>query len=114
MAARSMSSRRWTAAHAGRPGPYAQDVQDLAVADALRGIEGSPTLSRQVVEGDAATVLLAMARTADYLVVGAGRGDLRREHPARIRDRAMRSSRRMPGPGRSATDPAQPRGRKTP
>jgi nucleotide-binding universal stress UspA family protein len=53
---------------------YAQDVQDLAVAGALRGVEGSPTLSRQVVEGDAATVLLAMARTADYLVVGAGRG----------------------------------------
>ena|SRR6478752_6747805 len=53
---------------------YAQDVQDLAVAGALRGLEGSPTLSRQVVEGDAATVLLAMARTADYLVVGAGRG----------------------------------------
>jgi nucleotide-binding universal stress UspA family protein len=53
---------------------YAQDVQDLAVAGALRGLEGSPTISRQVVEGDAATVLLSMARTADYLVVGAGRG----------------------------------------
>jgi nucleotide-binding universal stress UspA family protein len=53
---------------------YAQDVQDLAVAGALRGLDGSPTLSRQVVEGDAATVLLAIARTADYLVVGAGRG----------------------------------------
>ena len=54
---------------------YAQDIQDLAVAGALRGLEGSPTLSRQVVEGDPATVLLSMARTADYLVVGAGRGE---------------------------------------
>ncbi len=53
---------------------YAQDVQDLAVAEALRGFEGSPTVSRLVIEGDAATVLLAMARTADYLVIGAGRG----------------------------------------
>jgi nucleotide-binding universal stress UspA family protein len=53
---------------------YAQDVQDLAVAAALRGFDGSPTLSRQVVEGDPATVLLSRARTADYLVVGAGRG----------------------------------------
>ena len=53
---------------------YAQDVQDLAVAGALRGVEGSPTLSRQVVEGDPASVLLSMSRTADYLVLGAGRG----------------------------------------
>jgi nucleotide-binding universal stress UspA family protein len=52
----------------------AQDLQDAAVAAVLRGMEGSPTISRQVVEGDAATVLLSMARTADYLVVGAGRG----------------------------------------
>lgn len=52
----------------------AQDLQDLAVAGALRAIGAAPTLSRQVVEGDAATVLLALARTADYLVVGAGRG----------------------------------------
>lgn len=50
----------------------AQDVQDIAVADALRGMRGSPTLSRQVVEGDPAVVLLMVARTADYLVVGAG------------------------------------------
>lgn len=51
----------------------AQGVQDAAVAGALREMPASPTLSRQVVEGDAATVLLALARTADYLVVGAGR-----------------------------------------
>jgi nucleotide-binding universal stress UspA family protein len=56
---------------------YAQDIQDLAVAGALRGLDGSPTLSRQVVEGDPATVLLSMARTADYLVVGAGRGEFK-------------------------------------
>jgi nucleotide-binding universal stress UspA family protein len=53
---------------------YAQDVQDLAVAGALRGVDTSPTLSRQVVEGDPATVLLSMSRAAAYLVVGAGRG----------------------------------------
>lgn len=53
---------------------HAQGVQDTAVADALRGLTGSPTLSRQVVEGDPATVLLMVARTADYLVLGSGRG----------------------------------------
>jgi nucleotide-binding universal stress UspA family protein len=52
---------------------HAQVVQDTAVADVLRGLGASPTLSRQVLEGDAATVLLRLAGTADYLVVGAGR-----------------------------------------
>jgi nucleotide-binding universal stress UspA family protein len=52
---------------------HAQIVQDTAVADVLRGLGASPTLSRQVVEGDPATVLLRLAGTADYLVVGAGR-----------------------------------------
>ena len=110
-AARSTSSR---------PGPHsrsghgtvtqrvdraqAQDVQDLAVAGALRGIDGSPTLSRQVVEGDAATVLLAMARTADYLVVGAGRGIFGGSTRAGIRDRAVRPRRGLSRPGGSATD----------
>jgi nucleotide-binding universal stress UspA family protein len=53
---------------------HAQVVQDGAVAGALRGMAGSPTLSRQVVEGDAASVLLRLARKAAYLVVGAGQG----------------------------------------
>jgi nucleotide-binding universal stress UspA family protein len=60
--------------HAESDRAHAQDVQDLAVADALRGMSCSPTLSRQVVEGDAASVLLTLARRAAYLVVGAGRG----------------------------------------
>lgn len=51
----------------------AQQVQDLAVAAVLNGFGVSPVLSRQVVEGDAGDVLLQMARTADYLVVGTGR-----------------------------------------
>jgi len=52
----------------------AQGVQDGAVAQVLRRMAGYPTLSRQVVEGDPAGVLLAMARSAVYLVLGAGGG----------------------------------------
>lgn len=55
----------------------AQEVQDVAVAAVLRGFDGSPVISRQVVEGEAARVLVTMARTADYLVVGAGQGGSR-------------------------------------
>lgn len=51
----------------------AQQVQDIAVAAVLHGFEASPLLSRLVVEGEAGHVLLQMARTADYLVVGTGR-----------------------------------------
>ncbi len=51
----------------------AQGIQDRAVALALEGMDGSPVLSRQVVEGDPADVLLRVSRAADYLVVGSGR-----------------------------------------
>ncbi len=68
----SSKSREWTRA-------YAQEVQDTAVAAVLRGFEGASMMSRQVVEGEAAQVLLRMARTADYLVVGSGhKGTMRR------------------------------------
>jgi len=53
---------------------YAQEIQDVAVAHVLRRTVGFPRISRHVVEGDPARVLLTMARHAGYLVVGAGRG----------------------------------------
>lgn len=64
--------REWARAHA-------QAVQDAAVAAVLSDFEGSSRMSRQVIEGDAAQVLLRVARDADYLVVGTGRkGPMRR------------------------------------
>lgn len=59
-------SREWARAEAQR-------IQDRAVASALEGMDSSPVLSRQVVEGDPAEVLLRVSRAADYLVVGSGR-----------------------------------------
>jgi nucleotide-binding universal stress UspA family protein len=49
-------------------------VQDCAVASVLTDYDAAPPiLSRQVIEGDPAQVLLRIARNADYLVVGSGR-----------------------------------------
>lgn len=57
----------------------AQDVQDAAVAQVLSRLQILPVLSRRVVQGDAAAVLVRAASGADYLVVGTGRkGTLRR------------------------------------
>jgi nucleotide-binding universal stress UspA family protein len=64
--------REWTRA-------YAQEVQDQAVAAVLSDFDELPVLSRQVVEGDAAQVLVRMTRGAGYLVVGrAHKGPVRR------------------------------------
>jgi nucleotide-binding universal stress UspA family protein len=51
----------------------AQEVQDAALTDVLDDVDTLPILSRQVVEGDAAQVLVRTARGADYLVVGSSR-----------------------------------------
>jgi nucleotide-binding universal stress UspA family protein len=51
----------------------AQHVQDRAVAETIDELDVPPVLSRQVVEGDPAKVLLRIARNADYLVVGSSR-----------------------------------------
>lgn len=51
----------------------AQKMQDAAVAASLEEYDGPSILSRRIVEGDAAQVLLRLARRADYLVVGTGR-----------------------------------------
>lgn len=48
----------------------AQSIQDEAVAQVLRAVPGSPIVSRQVVQGDPAEVLLRAGRGADYLVLG--------------------------------------------
>jgi len=65
-------AREWTRANA-------QDVQDRAVADVISDFDVLPILSRQVVEGDPAQVLLRIARNADYLVVGGSqKGPMRR------------------------------------
>lgn len=58
---------------------HAQSVQDAAVAAVLGELDGPPTMTRQIIEGDPPQVLLRLSRTADYLVVGTGRkGPLRR------------------------------------
>lgn len=65
-------SREWARA-------AAQQIQDDAVATVLREVDGAATMTRQLVEGDAAQVLTQASRAADYLVVGTGRkGALRR------------------------------------
>ncbi len=65
-------AREWARAQA-------QEIQDAAVADVLGDLELLPVLSRQVVEGNAAEVLLRLSRAADYLVVGSGhKGQMRR------------------------------------
>jgi nucleotide-binding universal stress UspA family protein len=51
----------------------AQEVQDVALAEVLEDFDMLPILSRQVVEGDAGQVLLRIAKSADYLVVGSSR-----------------------------------------
>lgn len=57
----------------------AQQIQDDVVASVLSDVEGSATMTRQVVEGDAGRVLLRAASSAAYLVVGTGRkGPFRR------------------------------------
>ncbi|MDX6309399.1 MAG: hypothetical protein QOI06_2445 [Nocardioidaceae bacterium] len=62
-----VDAREWTRAEA-------QHVQDCAVASVLTDYDAAPPiLSRQVIEGDPAQVLLRIARNADYLVVGSGR-----------------------------------------
>lgn len=58
---------------------HAQEIQDAAVAGVLSRFHVSPVLSRRVVQGEAAEVLVRAASSADYLVVGTGRkGTLRR------------------------------------
>jgi nucleotide-binding universal stress UspA family protein len=52
---------------------HAQEFQDAAVAGVLGDYDVLPVLSRRVVQGDAAEVLVRAASTADYLVVGTGR-----------------------------------------
>lgn len=65
-------AREWARARA-------QLIQDDVVAAVLSEIDGIATMTRQVVEGRAADVLLRAARSAAYLVVGSGRkGPLRR------------------------------------
>jgi len=51
----------------------AQSVQDAAVAAVLKEYDGLSILTRRIVEGEAAQVLVRLARKADYLVVGTGR-----------------------------------------
>jgi nucleotide-binding universal stress UspA family protein len=48
----------------------AQRQQDEVVADVLRRVSVAPLLSRQVVQGDPAEVLLRAGRDAAFLVVG--------------------------------------------
>jgi nucleotide-binding universal stress UspA family protein len=57
----------------------AQQIQDTAVALALREIDDRPVLSRQVVEGDAGEVLSRLAKDAAYLVVGSSRTEPQRD-----------------------------------
>ena len=77
----------WSGPHEPLAGPStpheardrAQRTQDAAVAEALREVPASPVISRQVVQGDPAKVLLHAGRDADYLVVGsAHKGLLKR------------------------------------
>lgn len=73
---------------------YAQQVQDDAVAWALSKVDNLPVLSRQVIEGDAADVLLRLARSADYLVIGNSRkGPVRRLLLGSVGGRCLRHSR---------------------
>lgn len=58
----------------------ARRIQDEAVAEVLRSAPVVPIVSRQVVEGTPAKVLVHAGRSADYLVVGS-----RRTHGARRR-----------------------------
>lgn len=51
----------------------AQEIQDEAVAAVLNNHDEPATMTRQIIEGDAAHVLLQASRFADYLVVGSSR-----------------------------------------
>lgn len=57
----------------------AQLVQDEGVAAVLGEVTGQPTMTRHLIEGDAAEVLVRVARAAAYLLLGTSRkGRLRR------------------------------------
>lgn len=72
---------------------YAQQVQDDAVALALTDVDNPPVLSRQVIEGDPAEVLLRLARSADYLVIGDSRkGPLKRLLLGSVGDQCLRNA----------------------
>lgn len=68
----------WAGAHESLAGPAspqeahdrAQRIQDSLVTEALAQVEHPPVISRQVVHGEPAQVLLRAARNARYLVVG--------------------------------------------
>lgn len=49
---------------------YTDDLQQREIAAVLERVPAPLTMSRQVIEGDAATVLIAAARHADLLVLG--------------------------------------------
>ena len=69
----------------------AQRKQDEVVAEVLRTSAGTPVVSRQVVRGDPAEVLLRLARDADYLVVGTEhKGVLRRTVLGSVSERCVR------------------------
>ena len=95
----------------------AQSIQDAAVAEALHDLAKPPLLSRQVVQGNPAEVLVKVARGADCLVVGTGRkGTLRRALLGSVSEFCVRRARCpvvvVPGPdelGATATQEfAQP------
>lgn len=85
--AASDDPREWARAHA-------QSVQDAVVADVLGAFEGPSTMTRQIIEGDPAQVLLRLSRKADYLVVGTGRrGRLRRMPLGSVSEHCVRHAR---------------------
>jgi nucleotide-binding universal stress UspA family protein len=71
----------------------ARRVQDRVVTEVLREVPVAPLVSRQVVQGDPAQVLLRAGRTAAFLVVGSEhKGMLRRAVLGSVSEQCVRQS----------------------